>query len=125
MGRTRSRVIQNTSTHELNLYKTSVARITDERMSTPDENVQVLDYANNLKDSADISIQVETMNINIKETTGKNGTITEDSYIKNLVKKEISRVIEEFMEKLTDEQLDGDSREAYTNTVKKRSPQTI
>lgn len=81
--------------------------------------VQVLEYANNLKNDADISIQVETMNINIKEATGKNGTITEDNYIKNLVRKEVSRRVEELMEKLTDEQLDGDPRETYTNMVKK------
>ncbi len=81
--------------------------------------VQVLDYANSLKNNAEISIQVETMNINIKEETGKNGTITEDDYIKNLVKKEISRIVKELMERLTDEQLDGDSREAYTNMVEK------
>ncbi len=81
--------------------------------------VQVLDYANSLNNNAEISIQVETMNINIKEETGKNGTITEDDYIKNLVKKEISRMVKELMERLTDEQLDGDSREAYTNMVEK------
>ena len=81
--------------------------------------VQVLDYANGLKNNAEISIQVETMNINIKEETGKNGTITEDDYIKKLVKKEISRMVKELMERLTDEQLDGDSREAYTNMVEK------
>lgn len=81
--------------------------------------VQVLDYANSLKNNAEISIQVETMNINIKEETGKNGTITEDDYIKNLVKKEISQMVKELMERLTDEQLDGDSRESYTNMVEK------
>ncbi len=81
--------------------------------------VQVLDYANSLKNNAEISIQVETMNINIKEETGKNGTITEDDYIKNLVKKEISRMVKELMERLTDKQLDSDSREAYTNMVEK------
>lgn len=79
--------------------------------------IQALDFFHSLQTDSDINVQVETMNVYIQERTNKAGSITQDAYVKSLVKKEISKLVKEYVEKISEEQLDGDTREAYAIMV--------